>query len=42
MWELIPWLVNGRFSGEEAAAVGAHIEDCAECAREYAQQLRIL
>jgi hypothetical protein len=42
VWELIPWLVNGRLSGEEAAPVRAHIESCAECAREYAQQLCIL
>jgi len=41
IWELIPWLVNGRLSGEEAAPVLAHIESCAECAREYAQQLCI-
>ena len=41
IWELIPWLVNGRLSGEEAAPVRAHIESCAECAREYAQQLCI-
>jgi len=40
-WELIPWLVNGRLSGAEAAAVRAHLENCAECAREYAQQRRI-
>jgi len=41
IWELIPWLVNGRLSGGEAAPVRAHIESCAECAREYAQQLCI-
>ncbi|HEY4873504.1 MAG TPA: zf-HC2 domain-containing protein [Steroidobacteraceae bacterium] len=41
IWELIPWLVNGRLSGEEAAPVRAHIESCADCAREYAQQLCI-
>jgi Putative zinc-finger len=42
MWELIPWFVNGRLSGAEAASVSAHIESCAECAREYTEQLRIL
>jgi anti-sigma factor RsiW len=41
MWELIPWLVNGRLNAEEAAAVKAHIESCAECGGEYAQQLHI-
>jgi hypothetical protein len=39
--ELIPWLVNGRLSGEEAASVNAHIEHCTECGREYVEQLRI-
>jgi hypothetical protein len=38
IWELIPWLVNGRLNGAEAAPVHAHMESCAECAREYAQQ----
>jgi len=38
IWELIPWLVNGRLSAAEAAPVRAHMESCAECAREYAQQ----
>jgi anti-sigma factor RsiW len=40
-WDLIPWLVNGRLSGAEAAALRAHMENCTECAREYAQQRRI-
>lgn len=40
-WELIPWLVNGRLSGAEAASVRAHVEGCAQCAREYAQQLSL-
>jgi anti-sigma factor RsiW len=41
MWELIPWFVNGRLRGAEAASVSAHIERCAECARECTEQLRI-
>lgn len=41
MEELIPWLVNGRLSDEEAAPVRAHVEICDACAAEYAQQLRI-
>jgi len=41
MWELIPWLVNGRLSGEAAAPLSAHLGHCEECAREYALQLRI-
>jgi anti-sigma factor RsiW len=30
--------VNGRLNAAEAAPVRAHMESCAECAREYAQQ----
>jgi Putative zinc-finger len=41
MWELIPWLVNGRLSGEAAAPLSAHLAHCEECTREYAEQLRI-
>jgi hypothetical protein len=41
MWDLIPWFVNGRLSGAAAAPLDAHLKDCGECAREYAQQLRI-
>jgi hypothetical protein len=41
MWELIPWLVNGRLKSEVAATIHAHLEQCAECQREYADQLRI-
>jgi len=41
IWELIPWLVNGRLSGAEAAPVRAHMQSCTECAREYARQLAI-
>jgi hypothetical protein len=41
MWDLIPWLVNGRLSGEAAAPLSEHLEHCAECAHEYAQQLRV-
>jgi anti-sigma factor RsiW len=41
MWELIPWLVNGRLPNEAAANVSNHIEDCAQCKLEHAEQLRI-
>jgi Putative zinc-finger len=41
MWELIPWLVNGRLSAEAAAPLRAHLAHCEECAREYAEELRI-
>jgi hypothetical protein len=39
--ELIPWLVNERLGGAAATALNAHLEQCGECAREYAEQLRI-
>jgi hypothetical protein len=41
MWELIPWLVNGRLMAQRPRRCKAHMESCAECAREYAQQLHI-
>lgn len=41
MWQLIPWLVNGRLSIAMAAAVNAHLEECAECAGEYREQQRL-
>jgi hypothetical protein len=41
VWDLIPWLVNARLSAEEAVGVRAHLERCAPCAREYAEQRRI-
>lgn len=41
MWELIPWFVNGQLANEAAASVSNHIEDCAQCKREHAEQLRI-
>jgi hypothetical protein len=39
-WDLIPWLVNGRVSAEEAAKAKSHIVHCAACTREYAAQRR--
>lgn len=41
MWNLIPWLVNGRLSGDAAVPLTAHFERCVECAHEYAEQVRI-
>lgn len=40
-WALIPWLVNGTLTAEEAARLRAHAEDCADCAREIAEQTRL-
>ncbi|HEY5102871.1 MAG TPA: zf-HC2 domain-containing protein [Steroidobacteraceae bacterium] len=38
MWELIPWLVNGRLTAAVAAAVTAHLKECAQCAEEFREQ----
>jgi hypothetical protein len=40
-WDLIPWLVNGRLSAEETMGVRAHLERCATCTGEYAEQRRV-
>jgi len=37
-WDLIPWLVNGRLSDAERAAVEAHLPDCEQCRREVDAQ----
>ena len=38
---LIPWYVNGTLAGPEAAQLGAHLEVCPECRRDYEAQLRL-
>jgi hypothetical protein len=38
---LIPWDVNGTLAGPEAAQLGAHLDACAECRRDYEAQLRL-
>lgn len=40
-WELIPWVVNGRASGEERRAVEEHVANCADCREELALQTRL-
>ena len=40
-WDLIPWLVNGTLSAEEAAQVRAHVAGCARCSAEVALQTRM-
>jgi hypothetical protein len=40
-WDLIPWLANGRLGAAESAALRAHLEGCAACTREVAQQRRV-
>jgi Putative zinc-finger len=38
---LIPWYVNGTLAGAEAAKLGAHLDVCAPCRRDYEAQLRL-
>jgi hypothetical protein len=38
---LIPWYVNGTLAGPEAAQLGAHLDECALCRRDYEAQLRL-
>jgi hypothetical protein len=40
-WSLLPWLANGRIAAEEREWVDAHIQSCAECRAELAQQQRV-
>ncbi len=41
VWDLIPWLVNGRASAEETLKAKSHLEHCAACTREFAAQRRV-
>jgi hypothetical protein len=38
---LIPWYVNGTLAAPEAAKLGAHLDVCAPCRRDYEAQLRL-
>jgi hypothetical protein len=40
-WDLIPWVVNGRASGEERRVVEQHLTECADCREEHAFQSRL-
>jgi hypothetical protein len=40
-WDLIPWVVNGRASGEERRVVEQHLADCGDCREEHEFQLRL-
>ena len=40
-WELIPWVVNGRASGEERRTVEQHLVDCGDCREEFDFQMRL-
>jgi hypothetical protein len=37
----IPWYVNGTLAEAEAAKLGAHLDVCAACRRDYEAQLRL-
>jgi hypothetical protein len=37
-WDLLPWLANGRISPADREWVEAHLQGCAECRAELAQQ----
>jgi hypothetical protein len=38
VWELLPWIVNGRASDAERKLVDAHVRDCERCQAELASQ----
>jgi hypothetical protein len=41
IWELLPWLVNGRLSEPDCRRVEAHLRLCGGCREEYAAQRQI-
>ncbi|HEV7612621.1 MAG TPA: zf-HC2 domain-containing protein [Steroidobacteraceae bacterium] len=41
IWELLPWLVNGRLSEADCRRVEAHLRLCSTCRGEYAAQREI-
>jgi hypothetical protein len=41
-WDRIPWLVNGRASDDERAALEQHLAHCADCRAEVAMQRTLL
>jgi len=40
-WDQIPWIVNGTLPDEDRLAVGAHLENCADCREELEFQRRL-
>jgi hypothetical protein len=38
VWELLPWVVNGRLARDDEAWVARHIDECADCKRELQAQ----
>jgi hypothetical protein len=41
IWLLLPWLANGRLSGEQRERAEAHVRLCSQCAEELAVQHRL-
>jgi hypothetical protein len=41
VWELLPWIVNGRASDTERKLVDAHVRDCERCQAELASQRKL-
>ena len=41
IWELLPWLVNGRLSEGDCRRVEAHLRVCSACRDEFAAQRQI-
>lgn len=41
VWELLPWLVNGRLSESDCRRVEAHLRLCSVCREEHVAQRRI-
>ena len=39
--ELLPWMVNGRIAGDDAAWLDEHLAECAACRAELAAERRI-
>jgi hypothetical protein len=37
-WNLLPWFVTGRVSGDDAKRIERHLESCAVCRAELAEQ----
>ncbi|HVF17094.1 MAG TPA: zf-HC2 domain-containing protein, partial [Steroidobacteraceae bacterium] len=37
-WNLLPWFVTGRLSGENSQRIERHLESCAACRAELAEQ----
>ena len=40
-WELLPWVVNGRLSGTDAARVSQHLQECSRCSEELHVQQQL-